>query len=468
MKNDNIRFIDKLQIIIVIMLSVSVGICGTSLIKFSFESSKNSIIEEVQNTHKLAMYILAVSAEKENFEISNLSSTLRILERQIGKKFKLTDEKGNILYQKKYNDKSFKKGLIENVSDNKLAWRIQKNVLGFHEIQVATAISRKENIFYLESIHTIEKIYQERNGMISRFLIIMFVIVILGVILARYFSILITRSLTELAKTARAIAKGDFSKRVYIRSNDEIGQLANDFNIMAQRVEENIIKLEKTMKKQEEFMAFFAHELRTPMTSIIGYADIMRSHNLTNDLRKKSLNYIFTEGKRLERLSNKLLDIIVLEKKQIERKECDIYNLVVHVCGLLENIMKKSNININLNCKQEIWFVEADLIKTLIINLIDNARKAMPKGGEIKIITQCKNNFYEIVVKDTGYGIPEAEIPRIKEAFYRVDKARSQSSGGVGLGLTICNKIAKLHSGRIYVESKKKFGTTISVYLKRS
>lgn len=461
------RFRDKIQIIIVLMLTISISVCGTWLIGKSFTSAKTQRIDAAQNAQRMAMYTLISTTSDNQWDNNKLSGTLRLLERQVGQRFKLTDEDGNVIYQKQYNDQSFKDGMIEKVSDNKMAWRIQINSLGNHEIQTASAINNGEKLYYLESIYPIENVYKSRDYMISSFMGITLVIIVMGIFIARKVSYWITGSLTRLAETARAIASGDLSERVNIKSDDEIGQLADDFNRMADQVSENINKLENAMQRQEEFMASFAHEMRTPMTSIIGYADLMRSQELPPDMRRQAANYIFTEGKRLESLSNKLLDIIVLQKTTINKQECKMSSLIEQVYGLLEKRMKESNIEIDINCDDSTWLVEPDLFKTLISNLLDNARKAMPDGGNITIIANKKADTWQIEVKDTGYGIPKEEMPKLTDAFYRVDKARARASGGAGLGLKLCSQIVKLHNGIMSFSSEQGKGTTVTVTLRK-
>ena len=158
MRTHNVRFRDKIQIIIVLMLAISISICGTWLISKSFVSAKTQRIDAAQNAQRMAMYTLISTTGNNDLDNNKLSSTLRVLERQVGQRFKLTDEYGNVIYQKQYNDQSFQDGMTQKVSVDKMAWRIQINSFGEHEIQTASAISNGDKLYYLESIYPIESV----------------------------------------------------------------------------------------------------------------------------------------------------------------------------------------------------------------------------------------------------------------------------------------------------------------------
>ena len=128
---------------------------------------------------------------------------------------------------------------------------------------------------------------------------------------------LLTRPLSVLAKGAREISGGNFSFRTNIRSGDEIGSLSKDFDRMSEQIETNVRELEQAVERQERFVGSFTHEMKTPMTAVIGYADLLRSQQLTEEERRDAADYIFSEGRRLERLSMKLLDIYVAEKTDV-------------------------------------------------------------------------------------------------------------------------------------------------------
>ena len=215
-------------------------------------------------------------------------------------------------------------------------------------------------------------------------------------------------------------------------------------------------------------MGGLAHELKTPMTSIIGYADLLRGHSLTDDDKRDAANYIFMEGRRLEVLSLKLLDLIVLKKRDFTFLPIRIKKIVEDAERLLRPVLEKLDVRISYDCDDGECMIEPDLFMSLLLNIIDNARKAIEGAGEITIRSSTENDFCEIRITDNGRGIPEDELTKIKDAFYRVDKSRSRAQGGVGLGLRLCDEIIALHGGEISVESKLGIGTTVVIRLKGS
>jgi len=235
---------------------------------------------------------------------------------------------------------------------------------------------------------------------------------------------------------------------------------------MADRLEQNISEMKDTMRRQEEFMGGFAHELKTPMTSIIGYADLLRGHTMSDNDKRDAANYIFMEGRRLEVLSLKLLDLIVLKKRDFTFLPISIVSIVEDASRLLKPVLEKREVHLTYDCDDGTCLIEPDLFMSLLLNLVDNARKALDAGGEISIRSRTNDGICEISVTDNGRGIPETELSKIRDAFYRVDKSRSRSQGGVGLGLRLCDEIAALHGGEIAFESEPDKGTTVIIKLK--
>lgn len=459
----------KLQIIIVLLLALSVGISGAWLITVSFETSLAREAETAQEEQRMALSLLASAASGQEWDEKGLLSAMRTLERQTGpspRALRLSDSEGKVLYQKSYRGQQFQDGLTGQADEKTLAWRIQREAGGGHAIQIAGVLADGDKRFYLESLRPIEEIYRARDTFIRSFVGLLLAVAAVGSLGARLLARWLTGPLTALAETARAITDGDLSRRASEEGEDEIGQLARDFNLMTGRLSDHIQALRDQAARQEEFMASFAHEMRTPMTSIIGYADLLRSTELPPAGRAEAANYIFSEGKRLESLSNKLLDLIVLQKKGCAKQPCDLGALIRQAGGLFEQRLRKAGIAFSCEADDTRWMAEPDLFQTLLVNLLDNARKAMPDGGEIVLRAGKAEGGWRMTLRDTGRGMPPEAIPRLTEAFYRVDKARARASGGVGLGLRLCAEIVKLHGGTLSFASREGEGTTVTVFLR--
>lgn len=212
-------------------------------------------------------------------------------------------------------------------------------------------------------------------------------------------------------------------------------------------------------------MGSFAHEMKTPMTSIIGYADLLRSQSLNAEEQMNAANYIFSEGKRLESLSFKLLDLIVMKNGMPDMKPTSPAVIISQLAESLKPVFARQSIVLQYKCEDGCCLMDADLVKSLLVNLIDNSRKAFENGGNIFISSKMTDSGCEIKVLDNGPGIPEDALSHLTEAFYRVDKSRSRSQGGVGLGLNLCSEIVKLHNGEMTIESRVGNGTCVTVRL---
>lgn len=292
------------------------------------------------------------------------------------------------------------------------------------------------------------------------------ILIAIGAAVSWVTSYLLTRPLGTLSRASRELARGNLSYRAPVRSRDEVGQLASDFNRMAGQLEQNVNRIQESMALQERFMADFSHEMKTPMTSIIGYADLLRSQVLTPDEQMDAANYIFSEGKRLEALGLKLLDMLSLDQSKLQLVPASPADLVAGLLEHLKRVYAQKGIALQYRTAEGMCFLEPDLFKTLLVNLMDNARKALDNGGYIYVWQEMLPDGCRVRVLDNGRGIPPEALTHLTEAFYRVDKSRSRAQGGAGLGLSLCNEIVQLHGGTMQFESRVGNGTVVTVELK--
>ena len=280
-----------------------------------------------------------------------------------------------------------------------------------------------------------------------------------------FLSYLLTMPIRSLGRVTNQLAQGDYTPRARVSSGDEIGELAANFNRMACAIEKNIQELEDAARRQEDFTASFVHELKTPLTSIIGYADMLRSGNLDESRRFKAASYIFSEGKRLENLSLALMSLLVVGHSAADAKSVNMARLCAEAGRISQPAMRKKGVELIVRAEEGSLLGDAALLQTLILNLLDNARKASDPGKTVLLVGEVLDSGYRLTVTDQGQGIPAEELSKITEAFYMVDKSRSRAEGGAGLGLALCKEIAALHSGELRFDSQVLQGTTVTVEL---
>ena len=316
--------------------------------------------------------------------------------------------------------------------------------------------------------HDTKTITENRSEQLSFFRKVFLILLCFTALVSYMTSSYIVWPLSRLTRATRKVAEGDLSTRTHIRSDDEIGELSVHFDRMTEKLEENVNALEEAAEEKDRFMGAFTHELKTPMTSIIGYAELLRTQELEEEDREDALNYIYSEAKRLENMALKLLQIFVSGKEDISLKVVDPKDMVEDIVTHLTPTLEAQNIKIICRTTEGKAKLEPDLIRTLILNIIDNARKAMDKKGRIRVDQKFteENDGVIFIITDNGKGMPPEAIKHITEAFYRVDKARSRQQGGAGLGLALVKKIVELHNGTIEFSSELDVGTVVTVTLR--
>lgn len=268
------------------------------------------------------------------------------------------------------------------------------------------------------------------------------------------------KPLRKLQQAAADISEGRLGQRAQAGSKDEIGAMAASFNRMADRIEEQVTELEKVSAQRGMLLGSLTHELKTPMTSIIGYSDTLLHVKLSEERREQALHRIHDECRRLERLSGKLMNLIGLyDNDSIRLEETEVEDLFSRVADLEKYHLEECGMTLETRSDGQMRRLDRDLFESLLINLIDNAVKAGKEGDAIRL--EAAGN--EISVTDQGRGIPPGDLPRVTEAFYMVDKSRSRKAGGIGLGLALCSRIAELHNASLHIESREGEGTRVTV-----
>ncbi|WP_088186458.1 HAMP domain-containing sensor histidine kinase [Desulfosporosinus sp. FKA] len=271
---------------------------------------------------------------------------------------------------------------------------------------------------------------------------------VFGIILSYFTSRRLVEPLKHLTIAAERIGKGNLNERVVIQTKDEVGQLANAFNVMVDN-----LNRQETLRKQ--FTADIAHELRTPLTSIKSYIEAFQDNVLPAD--EENLSSIHEEIDRLVDLSSDLKDLNVAEIGALKPivEPTDLNYLLEKVIHSLYSLIQEKQLTLNWSPPPEPVITSGDgqLLTRLFYNLIHNAYKYSNSGGEITITLTPTSDSVLIWIKNTGSGIPKEDLPFIFERFYRADKSRSRETGGTGIGLALVKQITALHQGTITVQS---------------
>lgn len=299
---------------------------------------------------------------------------------------------------------------------------------------------------------------------------LLFIILTMSFIFAYFMSDRISESITEpleeiskeMLKIKEDHPKFDFSKYKY----DELNQIPVIIIEQSKEVRNILEKLNFEKRVRQEFFSNASHELKTPITSIKGYTELLESGMVTDEeVKKDFLSRIKKETENMASLINDILMISKLETKEIEVEieEVRIYPLVLEVVSTFTPLARTQDVKVEIDCMPLVINANTSQMKELIGNLLSNGIKYNRPGGIVTLTVQNKHNSLMIKVSDTGMGIHKDSINRIFERFYRVDKGRSKKIGGTGLGLSIVKHIVAFYNGKIELESQVDVGTMVTV-----
>jgi len=444
----------------------------------------------------------------------------------------------------------------------------------------AAVVGKDKPVAIVRLVIPVSKVAEFESGMQKILAAGIVLIFLISLVLSYLISMVVTRPLTKISSAAKAIASGDFSRKTFIGSQDEISDLAAILNYMSDEIRSKIEKIEsgeakletvlsgmvegvivtdargkiilanpslrklffidtapegktplevirnsavqnivdkvlkgyqriaaeeiivstpeekfikvsgvaiikgkqidgaifvfhdiselrKLEKIRQDFVANVSHELRTPLSSIKGYSEtLLDGGKIKPEERKEFLDIIYRESDRLAKLIDDLLDLSRIESGKMSMVfiPIEIAPVVKRSAGVLEKLAREKSIKIEADIPSDLPKVLADenRLSQVLLNLIDNSVKYTPDGGLVKISVLLQDKYLQVDIADTGIGIPQEDLPRIFERFYRVDKARSRQFGGTGLGLSIVKHIVQGHGGQVWVKSEVGRGSTFS------
>ena len=309
----------------------------------------------------------------------------------------------------------------------------------------------------------VTEIFAARNRSLQRFFLLEAAVVAGAAVVVWLVSRRLTHPLTVLTAASARIAAGDYALRTRMHTGDELEILSQGFDQMAGAVQDKVEALELSVQQRDDFVGAFTHELKTPMTGIIGYADLLRSMQPDPEEQREAAGAIFHEAQRLEALSGKLLQLMGLGEHapqlvpvQLDSVFAEARRAVAPALNGCILTMQSNGLTVQ---------GDADLLCDLVINLVTNAAKASTPSSAIAVCAEQADGSIRLTVQDHGQGIPADKLARVVEPFYMVDKSRSRRQGGSGLGLALCSRIAQAHGGTLAMESELGKGTTVTVTL---
>ena len=458
------KFLYKILLCTIIIMAAAFGFSGYFFVNFVFESALEREVDQALDGSNILRFAFETAALNipakydvlQDSAVRQIGSRLESSGQSTNRHLRLSDETGQTLYAS--NGFPENTALLQQIGPDTRVWEIV-----FHGdryfVHTGVMVNVLDRKLYLETMEDVTEVFEERTMGFSVYRRVTFAMLVCSGAAMLGICIWLTKPIRLLANATKRMAAGDYGYRARRVSDDELGQLTTDFNSMANVLEGTIGELKEEVRSREDFIAAFAHELKTPLTAIIGYADLLRTRKLDEEKHFLSANYIYTEGKRLENMAFRLLDIIVTKRETLKPQPVEAKVFFEYLRGMYAGNKEQK---IRISVQPGTVYGEANLLKSVLLNLMDNACKASSPGGVVRLSGRCLENAYAFEVKDYGVGIPEEDLKKVTEAFYMVDKSRSRSRNGAGLGLALCAEILRLHGSELVIESKVGEGTSIS------
>lgn len=284
------------------------------------------------------------------------------------------------------------------------------------------------------------------------------IIIFFVVLSSSYFISSIVNPVDQVGKIAGRIAKGDFSVRLSKKYDDEIGELCDVINSMAEELQEN-------EKMKNDFISSVSHELRTPLTAIKGWAETLNSVGVDEQTTHKGMGVIIKETERLSGMVEELLDFSRIQsgRFKLTMSKLDLVAELSDAVLMFTERAKRENIELIYDEPLDIFPIvgDANRLRQVFINIIDNALKYSDHSDSVNVIANIRQNDILIIVKDTGCGISADDLPKVKTKFYKANSTRR----GSGIGLAVADEIVNMHGGSLAIDSIENVGTTVTIIL---
>ncbi|MBP3300217.1 MAG: HAMP domain-containing histidine kinase [Clostridia bacterium] len=444
------RFWQKTYLFTLALFLICLNVGVLSLTVYTYQ--KNVSATETAVTAEQAYVALSFERDYEDMTESNSFSSPSLLMQTFGNYYGekglylAFEESGDVVYSNfKYDYEIGKNTLLHRDFDE------QRHVLVSSEI-----CNGRYDMIFAKNVEFLD--VEFRSLMVIYLLTAIGVSLILAIGL--YFVLKkLSAPLERLRKTTEVVEAGNFSVTAEETGTDEFTLLAKSFNAMLGKINEQMIDLEQEAERKQMLVDNMAHETRTPLTSIHGYAEFIEKANASEERKLIASKYIMSEAERLQKISEILLDDAFIRGNEIEMTEINLGLLLSDVADKLQIRAEKSSVEISCRVSSVTVQGNETLLSMLFYNLAENAVKACSIGGKVQL--SCGDGWAS--VEDDGKGMSEEQLLHITEPFYRTDKSRSRAEGGAGLGLALCKRIVQTHGAEMHFESEPERGTKITV-----
>ncbi len=475
------KFRYRILIVNIIVLSLGLGIVGYLMIRRNFDLASQTQLKNAITENNLVQSSVEYELlEKINNEGGDIDEMLVEVGRRV-MDIMITDTSAFYI---RYGEDYIYSG---DDREGEIPEALFANLLiGSKNYVICKAAEEEKYYAYVTSYSEVEKtalcivsrqeisdVYYMLEEQIRYFRLLLVSVVLIASVIVYRICKYLTEPLENLNRVTEEIAKGNYNIHAGVTGTDEVGQLAGNVNIMADAVLSHVEELKDMIYRREQFVADFTHEIKTPITTMIACADMVRSMELPREEQIRALTYVFSEGKRLETMAQKLFQLIYLKQHEIEKMPMNTKNVERDMLRIATPILQQKGMNLQVDVEEAVLEGDAELLNTVFLNLIDNGRKASKEGDTIWLKGRCireetgseeySGAVYEFDVRDCGIGMSEESVTHICDEFYMVDKSRSRKEGGAGLGLSLAALIIKQHGAFLQVESEIGKGTTMRV-----
>ncbi|MDD3218542.1 MAG: HAMP domain-containing sensor histidine kinase [Lachnospiraceae bacterium] len=337
------------------------------------------------------------------------------------------------------------------------------NEEGKYYLAAAGVLNDERNMILIYT-RDISQIYENRRDHYGQSVILLVIMAVFLMIIAYVFSRWITKPIKKLVNNISGISKGDFNLEFNVKeSEDEIGEVEIALSRMQSELRKREEDLELEARNRQRFINGFTHEMNTPLTSVEGYSQMLRSAKLTKEQEVNALDCIIAETRRLQILYEKMKQLCLIPEEELLIENVNLAELCEEIKQELKCQLEEKQITIITEMETKEIQTDREFLRIVLSNVLRNSIIYSELDKKIVIESQRAESGIVVLISDEGNGIPQEKLQNIMEAFFRVDKSRSRKTGGMGLGLTIIAQIMEKLGGEISIESEVKKGTTVKL-----